>query len=126
MRANEARKLATEMAPIQAEKERLAAEAERRYLAEQEARQQAEEAVRFEERYGKILGQIEWAAKKGLVVLNVDCDQSENKLAVLKRLHADGYKAYQTTRIAVTFTHDGDGYQNGRYTHDQPCYRIEW
>jgi hypothetical protein len=126
MNAKEARKLATEMAPIQAEKDRIAAEEYKKYLLNEAAKKAAEEQRIFDERYAKIVGQIAWAAKKGKTEAQIDIDYGDNRLGVLKRLHADGYKAHQSKRYYTDHYTDGDGYPTESYTAEKDVYKVEW
>lgn len=126
MNAKEARKLATEMAPIQAEKDRKAAAVYAEYLLKEAAKKAAEEQRIFEERFEQITKQIAWAAKKGKTSVEVDREYKDDKVNILKRLHADGYKAYESKRYYTDHYTDGDGYPTESYTAEKDTYKVEW
>jgi len=126
MNASEMRKLAEEMAPIQAEKDRIAQEKYERRKAEEEARVAAEEQRKFEERYGFITGQIEWAAKKGRTTIDIDWKYEDDKVNILKRLHSDGFEARESKRFYEDSRCTADGGPGDPFTVEQRTYKIEW
>ena len=126
MNAKEARKLAEEMKPIQDEKERKEKIALAKFLADKQAKEAAEEAQKFEDRYQTVLSQIGWAVKKGRMETDVDTAYGDDKLKILRRLHADGYKARESTRYWQAERCDCDGYVIEHYTASHPVYKVEW
>lgn len=126
MNAKEARELATKMKPIQDEKDRIAEQKNKEYLAREAAKKAAEEKRIFDERFAKIAGQLEWAAKRGKTEAQIDIEYGDNILGVLKRLHADGYKAYESKRYYTDHYTDGDGYPTESYTAEKRIYKVEW
>jgi len=125
MNAKDARKLATEMAPVQAEKDRLATIRQNALLEAERVKKAAEEQRKFDERYVEIIGQIEWAAKKGRTEAQIDFKYEDDKVNILKRLHLDGYKAYQSIRYYTAWNYR-DEYPDSEYTAEQGIYKVEW
>lgn len=126
MKASEARKRALEMAPIQEEKDRKAAAAAARRKAEEEAKKAAEEHQKLMDRYAQIVKQIEWAVNRGKTSVEVGIEYKDDKVALFKLLHADGYKAYEGRTYFTDYETDNDGYPTNEFTNSRQVYRIEW